>query len=185
MTIIIKGGQDDLGLGDIVLGTRWLFLEEGRIRPAVALRMALKLPTGDPAKAYGSGDTDIGIGMAAQKGLGERWVSYFNANGIFPTSDFMDTGIDLDPFFNGMLGLEFRVTRRFSLLAQFEYYTQPFQGVNSLILEDGVAEITVGGSYLFKEGFLFQIGGIENFTDPFPDGSAADFSFFVTLGFQI
>ena len=57
--------------------------------------------------------------------------------------------------------------------------------VNSLILEDGVAEITVGGSYLFKEGFLFQIGGIENFTDPFPDGSAADFSFFVTLGVQI
>ncbi len=110
---------------------------------------------------------------------------YFNVNGIFPTSDFRDTGLGLDPFFNGMLAFEFRLTPRFSILTQFEYYTMPFRGLNSPIFEDEVAEITLGMSYLYQERFLFQIGGIENFSNPFPHESAADFSAFIAFGFQM
>lgn len=181
---IIEGEEDDVGLGDLILNTRWVAIKEGETRPAVALRLALKVPTGDTAKSFGSGDPDVGLGLAVQKGFGKKWVWYSNVNGVFPTGDFMDTGLDLAPFFSGMLAMEYRPIPRFSILTQFEYFSTPFHGINSPILEDGVGEITAGISYLIRENFLFQMGGTENFTDPFPDGSSADFSFFVTFGYQ-
>lgn len=181
---IIEGEKDDIGLGDMVLNTRWVAIEEGERRPAVALRFALKVPTGDTAKAFGSGDPDVGLGLAVQKGLGKRWVLYSNVNVVFPTGDFKDTGLDLEPFYSGMIAIEYRPILRFSILTQFEYFSMPFHGLNSPILEDGVGEISAGISYLIRENFLVRIGGTENFTDPFPDASAADFSFLVTLGYQ-
>jgi hypothetical protein len=181
---VISGGRNDIGIGDIVLVTKWLAFSEQKNRPAVALRLALKLPTGDPRLAFGSGEADLGLGIAAQKGFGRRWVLYGNANGIFPGGDFLTSGLTLDPFFSGLLALEFRVTPRFSLLVQFEYFTSPFHGVDAPILEDAVGEITAGFSYLFGERLLWQLGATENFTAPFPDESAADFTFFTTLGYQ-
>ena len=181
---IIEGGKDDLGLGDIVLSSKILLLSERASRPGIAFRMAWKFPTGDIAKSFGSGEFDIGMGLAAQKGFGKKWILYGNINGIFPFGDFMDTGLDLEPFYNGFFGVEYRLTPTFSILTQFQYYTTPFHGINAPILEDGSGEISLGISYLYEENFLWQIGAIENFSDPFPDDSGADFSIFTTFGYQ-
>ena len=181
---ILEGGKDDLGLGDVVISSKILLLSEGPRRPGMAFRMAFKFPTGNIAKSFGSGEIDIGIGLAAQKSFGEKWVLYGNINGIFPFDDFMDTGLDLDPFYSGFFGVEYRLSQVFSILTQFQYYTTPFHGINSPILEDGSAEISFGVSYLFGNKSLWQIGATENFSDPFPDDSGADFSIFTTLGYQ-
>jgi hypothetical protein len=48
--------------------------------------MALKLPTGDPDVALGSGRPDLAFGAALEKTLG-RWSLYANLNVTVPIGD--------------------------------------------------------------------------------------------------
>jgi hypothetical protein len=70
-------------LADTTLSAKTLLLAERSYLPAIALRVALKLPTGDQSRAFGTGVWDTGLGVALQKTLFQRMVLYQNLNGIF------------------------------------------------------------------------------------------------------
>ena len=176
---ILSGEDHQTGLGDLSLSAKYLVLDEGSQQPAVSLRIAFKIPTGDFDKAFGSGKADIGLGLVLQKSMGRRWLFYLNQSVVFPGDDFGSSHFTLRPIYSAALAAEFIWTAAFSLVGQLDYYTSPFHGTGVRALDNGVFEAAFGFNYRFDRHLLFQLYGIENFA--VPRGASADF----TLGTNI
>ncbi|MBI1823754.1 MAG: DUF3187 family protein [Nitrospirae bacterium] len=180
---LVSGGDQERGLGDISLNAKYLALSERENRPAIALRLAAKLPTGDFNRAFGSGKADFGVGLAAQKTLGSRWVLYLNQSVVFPMNHFGDTDLTLKPIYTMAITGEYLWTKRFSLVGQLNAYSTPFQGTGIGMLDHGVTEAVFGFNYRIRPQIPWKVYIIENFNDPEP-GAAADFTLATTIGIQ-
>ena len=64
---IASGREGVVGLGDSTVTSKYQLLLETASMPAVSIRTALKLPTGNTGHFYGSGNPDMGFGLAAEK----------------------------------------------------------------------------------------------------------------------
>jgi hypothetical protein len=177
---LFEGGDGNLGLGDITLMSKYELLGRRDATPGVALRMALKLPTGDPDRTFGSGRTDVGIGLAMEQAIAQRWMFYGNANGVFPTGDV--AGLDVRPTFSGLAAVEYLWSPKFSLIAQFEYYSSPFHGTGLKLLDRGITETAIGFNYKLRRNLLWQTYGVENLD--FITGAAADFTLSTVMTYQ-
>lgn len=58
------------GWGDISFYMKHLFAEESNVTPAAAVRMAIKIPSGDKGKELGTGDTNVGFLGVFTKNIG-------------------------------------------------------------------------------------------------------------------
>ena len=177
---LFSGQEGDTGLGDITLSGKYRLLAEDDQRPTVSARAALKVPSGDSGRLFGSGHVDLGMGLAVEKTLFERWVAYANVNGIFATGRV--AGLALKPAMSSVAGLEYLWTPQFSLVAQFDYYSSPFRSTGSPILDRGVTEVAAGINYKLRPNLLWQVYGVENLD--FITGSAADFTLSTTVTFR-
>jgi hypothetical protein len=169
---IVNGTNGAVGLGDSTLLAKYQLLSETSSLPALSIRTAVKFPTGDEGEFFGSGSPDFGIGLAAEKLLGGRWVLYSNLNGVFPTGRI--AGLPLQPTISGLAATEYLWSGNLSLTLQFDYYSSPFHGVGLQVLDKGVTEVVAGFNYRAAEHWLWQVYGIENVD--FITGSAADFT---------
>jgi hypothetical protein len=169
---LFSGGDNEFGIGDLTVSAKYQALTETAQRPALSVRIAVKAPSGDEGRFFGSGHADVGVGLAAEKRLVERVILYANANGIFPTGRISE--LPLQPFFTGLLAAEYRWSPAFSLVAQFDYYGTPYHNTGTPILDKGVTESVLGFNYRIRSNVLWQVYGIENVD--FITGSAADFT---------
>ena len=166
------GGQDQLGLGDISLMSKYQFVQQTQTTPAVSLRLAVKAPSGNASHVFGSGNPDVGVGLALEKTLLSRWIAYANVNGVFPTGHV--SGLRLQPIMSAVAAVEYLWSERVSFTAQFDYYSSSFHGTGLKVLDRGVTEAVVGFSYWLRPHLLWQVYGVENVD--FIKGSAADFT---------
>jgi len=178
---IASGREGVVGLGDSTVMSKYQLLSESASIPAVSIRTAVKLPTGDEGQFFGSGSPDFGFGLAAEKGFGGRWVVYGNFNGVVPTGRI--AGLALHPTISGLVAVEYLWSENLSLTAQFDYYSTPFRGVGTRVLDKGVTESVAGFSYRFLPSFLWQVYAVENLD--FITGSAADFTLSTLLTYRI
>jgi uncharacterized protein DUF3187 len=169
---IMNGGPGALGLGDTILMSKYQFLMEGAAMPAVSLRGAVKLPTGNQADFFGSGSPDFGLGLAVEKLVAGRWILYANMTGVVPTGTI--AGFGLQPTFSGLAAIEYLWSENLSLTTHFDYYSSPFYGTGANAFDQGVTESVLGFSYRVAPHFLWQVYGVENLD--FITGSAADFT---------
>jgi hypothetical protein len=169
---VASGSEGAVGLGDMTVMSKYQVLAETSSLPAVSIRTALKLPTGDEGQFYGSGSPDFGIGLAAEKAFAGRWVLYGNLNGVFPTGRI--AGMPLQPTISGLVAVEYLWSENLSFTAQFDYYSPPFHGIGLRVLDKGVTESAVGFTYRVTKRLLWQVYGVENLD--FITGSAADFT---------
>jgi len=177
---VASGREGAVGLGDSTVMSKYQMMPETASMPAVSIRTALKLPTGDEGQFFGSGSPDIGFGLAAEKGFGGRWVVYGNLNGVVPTGRI--AGISLQPTISGLVAVEYLWSENLSLTTQFDYYSSPFHGVGTRTLDKGVTESVLGFSYRLTQHLLWQGYGIENLD--FITGSAADFTLSTLLTYR-
>jgi hypothetical protein len=178
---VASGRDGAVGLGDSTVMSKYQLLPETASMPAVSVRTALKLPTGDEGQFFGSGSPDVGFGLAAEKGFGGRWVVYGNLNGVVPTGRI--AGMPLQPTISGLVAVEYLWSENLSFTTQFDYYSPPFHGVGTRVLDKGVTESAVGFSYRLTRSLLWQGYGIENLD--FITGSAADFTLSTLLTYRI
>jgi hypothetical protein len=68
--------EHQYGVGDSVVGTKYVLLKEGGRLPGIAGSFELKLPTGDESRGLGSGEFDYDLRLRAQKTWG-----WFTATG--------------------------------------------------------------------------------------------------------
>lgn len=178
--VLMQGGDDQMGLGDITISTKYQAMTEQQWRPTVSLRAAIKVPSGDSARFFGSGHTDFGVGIAAEKKLGAQWTAYANASGLFPTGGV--SGLHVGPVVTGLFAIEYQWTPQFAVVAQFEGYSSFYRNTGIGIYDKGVTEATLGFSYLFQQRFLWQVYGVENLD--FIRDSAADFTLATVLTYR-
>jgi hypothetical protein len=175
--VFIQGQNDALGIGDVVLQAKGQILHEQEWLPAVSLRAAVKFPSGDSARAFGSGEFDGSIGVLLQKSLW-RFTFYVNADVTFPGQAFDDVDVTLHPFFLGLFVIEFRVSRPVSLVLQLRGDTRPFHDTIP-ILDRRILETHLGVNWAISRQLVLQAGFAE---DQFNSACcSADVSFFLNL----
>jgi hypothetical protein len=113
--------------------------------------------------------------------VASQFVLYGNINGVLPTGRI--AGLPLHPVVSGIAAVEYLWSDALSFTAQFDYYSSPYHGTGTQVLNKGVTEAAAGFSYRFTRNLLWQVYGIENLD--FIRGSAADFtlSTLVTIRF--
>lgn len=173
----IQGQDDAFGPGDMVLKAKYALLPEGRYQPAVSLRAALKLPTGDKGQGFGSGAVDGSVGLLLQKSWW-RLTVYLNADVTFPGPAFGEVDLSVQPFFLGVLSVEFRLSQSVSLVAQLRGDTRPFHGTIPL-LDKRLIETDVGVNWAITRRLVLQAGVAED--QARSDCCSADVSFFLNL----
>lgn len=178
--VVMQGGDDHMGLGDITLSTKYQAMTEQQWRPTLSLRAAIKLPSGDSARFFGSGHSDFGIGIAMEKKLGAQWMAYANANGLFPTGSV--SGLHVGPAVTGLVAIEYLWTPLFTVVAQFEGYSSFYRNTGIGFYDKGVTEAALGFSYLFQQRFHWQVYGVENLD--FIRDSSADFTLATALTYR-
>lgn len=175
--LFIRGQDDALGLGDVVLKAKARLLHEQAFLPAVSLRAAVKFPSGDASRAFGSGEIDGSFGLLLQKTFG-RWTFYVNGDVTFPGQAFDDVRVSLHPFFTGVLATEFRLSRPLSLVLQWRGDTRPFHHTIP-ILDKRLIETLLGVNWAMSRHVVLQAGLAE---DQFNSACcSADVSFFLNL----
>jgi hypothetical protein len=173
----LSGTSGAIGIGDIAVGAKALLHEEGRLAPAIAGRFALKLPTGDDDRALGSGEVDVGLGLALEKTFGPVRL-FFNTGVTIPTGNpFSDTGIDSLPMLSTFLTGEYRLTERFSLLVQLNGVTPPVRNTG-LDIDHPTFEILAGMSWVVpRTPVIWQAGFMEDLNNT---NRTADFALFMS-----
>ncbi len=179
-TAFISGkGERCSGIGDLALWIKRKVWDEGDILPCLSTRLGVKLPTGDKDRALGSGKADYGFGLLLQKDM-RILTAYLNADVIFPGDAFDQEGVTLSEFYEIMLGAEYKLSSRCSLLAQVNYITRPFEGTGLEMLDRRIYDFLVGINYFSKGGVSVQGGAREDFKNSGDAG--ADITFFFTVG---
>ncbi len=174
------GGQDQLGLGDISLMSKYQFVRQTETLPAVSLRLAVKAPSGDASRAFGSGHPDVGVGLALEKTFLSRWISYANVNGVFPTGPA--GGFHPQPIMSVVTAVEYLWSEHVSFTAQFDYYSSVFHGTGLKVLDRGVTEVVLGFNYRLRPHVFWQVYGVEN--ADFITGGAADFTLSTAITYR-
>jgi Protein of unknown function (DUF3187) len=164
----------------MAISAKTLLREEGQWAPAIAGRFALKLPTGDEDRAIGSGEVDLGLGLALEKTLGPVRL-YFNRGLTIPTGNpFAGTGIDSAPMLSTFLTGEYRLTERFSLLVQLNGVTSPVRNTG-LDIDNPTFEILAGFNWALPGlPVVWQAGFMEDLNDT---NRTADFALFMSWSF--
>jgi len=167
---------------DLVLRAKGKVCDEDNILPCLSVRLAVKLPTGDEDRAFGSGKVDWGLGLLLQKNI-NRVSAYLNADVTFPDDAFDDAGSSLREFYTVMIGAEYGFTQQFSAIAQMNWVTRPFEDTGLDMLEKRISDLLIGLNYFTKSGIFIQIGCVEDIFDSC--GSGADFTFFLNMGHNL
>ncbi|HJU06650.1 MAG TPA: DUF3187 family protein [Nitrospiraceae bacterium] len=177
---LFAGGDHQLGQGDTTLISKYQMLLQTERIPAVSLRVAVKVPTGDAARFFGSGHTDFGVGLAIEKTVSRSVVLYGNVNGVFPTGHI--SGLALHPVVSGIAAAEYLWSPALSFIGQFDYYSSTYSNTGIKLLDRGVTEVALGFNYRLRNNLLWQVYGIENVD--FITGGAADFTLSTVLTYR-
>jgi len=173
----LRGTSGAVGIGDIAISAKALLHEEEQLAPAIAGRFALKLPTGDDDRALGSGEVDVGLGLALEKTFGPVRI-YVNTGLTIPTGNpFSGTGIDSLPMLSTFLTGEYRLTERFSMLVQLNGVTPPVRNTG-LDIDRSTFEILVGFNWVIPGApVVWQAGLMEDLNNT---NRTADFALFMS-----
>jgi hypothetical protein len=160
-TALFSAGEENFQPGDLV----FLLKHELRLPPAwprLALRGAIKAPTGDAGAVLGSGKPDFGAGVAADYQAFGRLMFYFNLDLVYPVGPITAGDLTLNPFVTESFAIHLALTRRLSAMLHQATYTSPFHGTHSSLLDGTVVELGFGLNFAYNPWFGGQLLGIQN-----------------------
>jgi hypothetical protein len=176
---LFAGPDQSFNLGDIWMSGKYeAWHREGW--PLLALRAAIKFPTGRAGGVYGSGHPDFGLGLAAEYQFLPWLVTYGNLALIYPVGPITDGNLTLNPMVTQGVSFEARLFRPLSVLLQEELYTSPMHGTGTGLLDGPLVELS-GGFNVALQPVLFQLGIVDNTTGVI---TAADFTVMVRMTYQ-
>ncbi len=158
---VFHGGPEAFEPGDL-----WISMKR-QVRldtpgPTIALRGALKIPTGNADAVNGSGEPDFGLGIAADYQVFERMMLYMNVNGIYPLGPITDANLNLNPFVTESFGAEVALTHWLTAQLHQATYTSPMHGTGTALLDAPVVELGVGLGLHCGPYLDLQLMGVDN-----------------------
>lgn len=176
-TLLFDGGEVTFQPGDLVFSVKRQ-LRLPRPWPRLALRGAIKAPTGDPDEVLGSGEPDFGLGAAADYQPWRRLRLYANLNLVYPVGPITAADLTLNPIFTQSFAAHLALTRHFSALLHQAVYTSPFHGTGASLLDGTVVELGFGLAFAWSESVAAQLLGIQNMSGV---EQSADFTLLLAL----
>lgn len=177
--VLFDGKKQQFELGDVWGSAKYDVWHSPGL-PVVAVRGAVKAPTGRAHGVFGSGKPDVGLGVAIEHQFLSWLVAYGNLNVIYPGGPITPGRLTLNPMLTEAVAAEARLWRRISFLLQQEAYTSPFHGTGARLLDGTVVELSAGLNVACNP-FLFQAAAVNNIS---PVVSAADFSILLRMTYQ-
>jgi len=134
-----------------------------------SLAYAIKLPTGDEKRGFGSGRIDQVITLLTQFRFAPV-VLYLNPGYIF-LADPKTLGpeVSVDDIFTMLAGIEFEVGEKWSLLAQVNTYTSMFKDTGVPHLDQDSTELALGFSVQVSNRMNLEFAFCEDLTRAAPD----------------
>jgi hypothetical protein len=90
------GSGSATGLGDVALNYRYQLRGFADDPVAIAPRVSLLVPTGDPGDGLGAGSAGLQINLPVSARLAERWVAHWNAGASFVPDAEAPSGAEAD-----------------------------------------------------------------------------------------
>ena len=120
--------DQEYGLSDSVIGTKYVFLKETGKRPGVAGSFELKLPTGDESRGLGSGEFDYDLRLRAQKTWG--WFTAIGNLGYTIVSDPEYGGVttSAENVWLVTFAQEYQVAKKTKLLSEIYFVSREAPG---------------------------------------------------------
>lgn len=173
------------GIGDISL-TGGFSLHDVRDtmgHERLALKGALKLPTGDSSNLFGSGGTDLLLQLCGSMNSYTEWGTLgvygsFGTLAMFGSDVLSDQHIPLAGV--GTLGLGWGPASWISFKVQMNGNTPLFRNSELEEISDGPVLLIIGGALKFPKAYLLDIG----VTEDLRVGTAPDVSFHLGLSKQ-
>lgn len=147
------------GWGDLAL-TYKRSLRPETPRAALATRFGLKLPTGNPGLALGSGGIDIGLSLDGQYHVGREVILYTNIGGVL-MSQATRVPKAQRSLFQYLVAAEYRPNRRDSFLLQFDGNTTPVRTGNAFA-DRAPATATFGYKRVLNRHLILSASFSEN-----------------------
>ena len=179
-TVVFEADEETFQPGDLVFSLKHA-LRVPRAWPRLALRGAIKAPTGNAGAVLGSGKPDFGIGVAADYRAFSRLMLYFNLDLIYPVGPITDADLTLNPFVTQSFAAHLALTRRFSAMLHQATYTSPFHGTGASLLDGTVVELGFGFNFAYDPWFGAQILGIQNMSGV---AQSADFTLLLSMVYR-
>lgn len=162
------------GIGDVRLRGAWQIWRDGRGAPLnLALHAALKLPTGNDHRLFGSGSTDFSLWLTASDDylLPLGHLTLFGAAGGLVMTDgdvLRDQQRNLVGF--GSIGIGWSPLEWLALKIQTDGHTSFYTGSNLRQVNSGSLQFTGGGTIGFTPSTFFDLGVSEDLiVDTAPD----------------
>ncbi|MCK5578154.1 MAG: transporter [Planctomycetes bacterium] len=154
-------GDDESGLGDIVLRMKYLLAKESESWPAFLIKPTFKVPSGDDDKGLGSGKSDIGLLLVVEKSF-DKLTGYFNAGYNILDLPKKKKWRDNTRFFG--LGFQRPINERYALLFEVTHEAN----FNS-DRDDDSLDMTVGMFYCPNEKVTWDFALGFGLSDASPD----------------
>ncbi len=157
--------SDSSGIGDLSLRGAWQLLRDDNRKRALALRVALKLPTGSTEKLTGSGSTDLTLWISGEQRLRTNAGQLFLYGGggglISSDGDLLaDQRRNLVGFVS--LGCGWQPWTRLGLQLQFDGHS-PFYRESTLEeISDFAGQLAIGGSLALGEQTVLELAVVED-----------------------
>jgi len=174
--VFLDAGRAAFEPGDLVLSVKH-GLDLPRAWPRLALRGAIKFPTGDPDKALGSGEPDFGAGLAADYQPWSRLMLYGNVNLVYPVGPITSACLTLNPIVTESFAAHLALSRRWTAMLHQATYTSPFHA-GAALLDGTVVELGLGLGWAWDERFGAQLLAIQNMSGV---EQSADFTIMLAL----
>jgi hypothetical protein len=173
----VRSDGPGAGLGDVWTGFKVLASDQHGAWPRLALRGALKLPTGQPP--YGSGAFDLGASLL----LGWTWRLlgfWLEVDGVIPGGDLKAASVSTHAYGAAQLGLTVSISRLVALNAQWSSHLSPFERTGIPQLDASTHYLLLGASFELSRLLVLEAAAVENVFSP---ASGVDFA--VLLGLRM
>ncbi|MDP8230400.1 MAG: transporter [Candidatus Gorgyraea atricola] len=154
--INFKESEDMDGIGDLVVSSKYNFLEDEGNLPSMSLGVSIKTETGDADKGLGTSEVDYGVNGIMSKEIG-RLISHLNVGYTFvggPGKDTSSYGLAMEYPINENLNVLGEITGETAFDGDFD--DNPFSGL-------------VGVNYAINAMVMFDLGIGFEISDASPD----------------
>jgi hypothetical protein len=174
---VVERVGSSASLGDVSLGAQWWVVQQDGFRPALALRAALKFPTG--GTLVGSGTWDVGAGLLAGWEAG-FFAAHLAFDVALPNGRLESLDLSTRPYGSVQVGVGFRVAEAVALHLQLSGHTPPLRVDEAPGMSQSTFYVLAGAEWQVAPGASIALSMVENLFSP---GRGADFS--VLLGFRL
>lgn len=166
-----QGESFGLHIGDISVSSQLALpaLRLGRYQLSSAVLGTLKIPVSDSDSGVGSGGYDVGFFLPV-KWKGDRWCIHMMPGAIWiDDPNTLGAQVSARNSTSLFVGAAYEYNHKWRLLAQFNYYSSPFEKTGLDELDKGALELSFGIQRTLTKTLYWEFAFCEDLTRAVPD----------------